>query len=104
MNLRSVATASRFRSVDERRHLTVNPTTRTDVLRMIKRRALAAGLWDAENEAQAREWGGFVAQMIGGRFRPENRRQFPLDSFLRHPDVSLLDLDPDDVPAAAGGS
>ena len=33
-----------FRSVDKRRHLTENPMTRTDVLRMIKRRALAAGL------------------------------------------------------------
>ena len=33
-----------FRSVDKHRKLTVNPMTRTDVLRMIKRRALAAGL------------------------------------------------------------
>ncbi len=33
-----------FRSVDKHRNLTVNPMTRTDVLRMIKRRALAAGL------------------------------------------------------------
>jgi integrase/recombinase XerD len=33
-----------FRSVDKRRKLTVNPMTRTDVLRMIKRRALEAGL------------------------------------------------------------
>lgn len=35
---------SLFRSVDKRRQLTNNPMTRTDVLRMIKRRALAAGL------------------------------------------------------------
>jgi integrase len=33
-----------FRSVGKRRQLTENPMTRTDVLRMIKRRALAAGL------------------------------------------------------------
>jgi site-specific recombinase XerD len=33
-----------FRSVDKGRHLTLNPMTRTDVLRMIKRRALAADL------------------------------------------------------------
>ena len=33
-----------FRSVDVRRKLTLNPMTRTDVLRMIKRRALRAGL------------------------------------------------------------
>ena len=33
-----------FRSVDRHRNLTVNPMTRTDVLRMIKRRAVAAGL------------------------------------------------------------
>ena len=33
-----------FRSVDHRRKITVNPMTRTDVLRMVKRRALAAGL------------------------------------------------------------
>ena len=33
-----------FRSVDKRRQLTDNPMTRTDVLRMIKRRASAAGL------------------------------------------------------------
>jgi integrase/recombinase XerD len=33
-----------FRSVDNRRKLTENPMTRTDVLRMVKRRALQAGL------------------------------------------------------------
>src|ERR1700683_377488 len=33
-----------FRSVDNRRKLTANPLTRTDVLRMVKRRALEAGL------------------------------------------------------------
>jgi site-specific recombinase XerC len=33
-----------FRSVDRRRQLTNNPMTRTDVLRMIKRRAQGAGL------------------------------------------------------------
>jgi site-specific recombinase XerD len=33
-----------FRSVDNRRKLTANPMTRTDVLRMVKRRALEAGL------------------------------------------------------------
>jgi site-specific recombinase XerD len=33
-----------FRSVDKHRALTVNPMTRTDVLRMIKRRAVAAAL------------------------------------------------------------
>jgi integrase len=33
-----------FRSVDKRRILTANPMTRTDVLRMVKRRALEAGL------------------------------------------------------------
>jgi integrase/recombinase XerD len=33
-----------FRSVDKHRALTVNPMTRTDVLRMVKRRALAAAL------------------------------------------------------------
>ncbi len=33
-----------FRSVDKRRQLTVNAMTRTDVLRMIKRQALEAGL------------------------------------------------------------
>ena len=33
-----------FRSVDKQRRITVNPTSRTDVLRMIKRRALGAGL------------------------------------------------------------
>jgi site-specific recombinase XerD len=33
-----------FRSVDNRRKLTENPMTRTDVLRMVKRRALEAGL------------------------------------------------------------
>jgi integrase/recombinase XerD len=33
-----------FRSVDNRRRLTANPMTRTDVLRMIKRRAERAGL------------------------------------------------------------
>src|SRR5262245_49674955 len=33
-----------FRSVDKRRQLTLNPMTRTDVLRMVKRRAKAAGL------------------------------------------------------------
>jgi len=33
-----------FRSVDNRRRLTANPMTRTDVLRMVKRRALGAGL------------------------------------------------------------
>jgi integrase/recombinase XerD len=33
-----------FRSVDKHRQLTPNPMTRTDVLRMVKRRALEAGL------------------------------------------------------------
>jgi integrase/recombinase XerD len=33
-----------FRSVDKHRQLTLNPMTRTDVLRMIKRRALEVGL------------------------------------------------------------
>jgi integrase/recombinase XerD len=33
-----------FRSVDKHRRLTANPITRTDVLRMVKRRALEAGL------------------------------------------------------------
>jgi integrase/recombinase XerD len=33
-----------FRSVDRQRKLTENPMTRTDVLRMVKRRALEAGL------------------------------------------------------------
>jgi integrase/recombinase XerD len=33
-----------FRSVDHGRRITANPMTRTDVLRMVKRRALAAGL------------------------------------------------------------
>ena len=33
-----------FRSVDKHRKLTENPMTRTDVLRMVKRRALEAGL------------------------------------------------------------
>jgi integrase/recombinase XerD len=33
-----------FRSVDNRRKITANPITRTDVLRMVKRRALEAGL------------------------------------------------------------
>lgn len=33
-----------FRSVDKHRQLTNNPMTRTDVLRMIKRRAMAVGL------------------------------------------------------------
>ena len=33
-----------FRSVDQHRRITANPMARTDVLRMVKRRALAAGL------------------------------------------------------------
>jgi integrase/recombinase XerD len=33
-----------FRSVDKHRKITENPVTRTDVLRMVKRRALEAGL------------------------------------------------------------
>lgn len=33
-----------FRSVDKKRKITANPMTRTDVLRMVKRRAIAAGL------------------------------------------------------------
>jgi integrase/recombinase XerD len=33
-----------FRSVDKHKKITMNPMTRTDVLRMVKRRALAAGL------------------------------------------------------------
>ena len=33
-----------FRSVDNRRNITANPMTRTDVLRMVKRRAPGAGL------------------------------------------------------------
>src|SRR5260370_14279389 len=33
-----------FRAVDKHRTLTANPITRTDVLRMVKRRALDAGL------------------------------------------------------------
>jgi site-specific recombinase XerD len=33
-----------FRSVDKHRKITANPMTRTDVLRMVKRRALEAGL------------------------------------------------------------
>jgi integrase/recombinase XerD len=33
-----------FRSVDRHRNVSLNPMTRTDVLRMVKRRALAAGL------------------------------------------------------------
>ena len=33
-----------FRSVDKQRKITANPMTRTDVLRMVKRRALEAGL------------------------------------------------------------
>ena len=33
-----------FRSIDRRRRLTENPMTRTDVLRMVKRRAQDAGL------------------------------------------------------------
>jgi site-specific recombinase XerD len=33
-----------FRSVDKQRKITANPMTRTDVLRMVKRRAQAAGL------------------------------------------------------------
>jgi integrase/recombinase XerD len=33
-----------FRSVDHKRKMTLNPMTRTDVLRMVKRRASAAGL------------------------------------------------------------
>ena len=36
-----------FRSVDKHSHLTNNPMTRTDMLRMIKGRALAAGLSSA---------------------------------------------------------
>jgi hypothetical protein len=34
-----------FRSVDRHRNLTLNGITRTDVLRMVKRRATAAGLF-----------------------------------------------------------
>jgi integrase/recombinase XerD len=33
-----------FRSVDQQKKITPNPLTRTDVLRMVKRRAMAAGL------------------------------------------------------------
>ena len=33
-----------FRSVDKQRKITANPMTRTDVLRMVKRRAMGAGL------------------------------------------------------------
>ena len=33
-----------FRSVDQHKKITANPMARTDVLRMVKRRALAAGL------------------------------------------------------------
>lgn len=33
-----------FRSIDRHRRITLNPMNRTDVFRMIKRRALAAGL------------------------------------------------------------
>lgn len=43
-NLRQEKKGPLFRSVDRNRQLTVNAMTRTDVLRMIKRRALAAGL------------------------------------------------------------
>ena len=42
--IRAEKKAPIFRSVDKHRHLTANPITRTDVLRMVKRRALEAGL------------------------------------------------------------
>lgn len=42
--IRDEKKAPLFRSVDKHRALTVNPMTRTDVLRMIKRRAIAAAL------------------------------------------------------------
>ena len=48
--------------------------------------------------------GGFSVQTIDVRCTPEKRRQLPLDPFLRHPGVRRLDLDPDGVSAAAGGS
>lgn len=42
--IRSDLKSPLFRSIDNRRNLTVNAMTRTDVLRMVKRRAIAAGL------------------------------------------------------------
>ena len=42
--IRDEKKAPLFRSIDKHRKLTVNPLTRTDVLRMVKRRAQGAGL------------------------------------------------------------
>lgn len=43
-SIRDKKKAPLFRSADNRRQITLNPMTRTDVLRMVKRRAVAAGL------------------------------------------------------------
>ena len=43
-NIREQKKSPLFRSVDKQRRITANPMTRTDVLRMIKRRAEEAGL------------------------------------------------------------
>ncbi len=43
-NIRDEKRSPLFRSVSKDRKITLNPMTRTDVLRMVKRRALAAGL------------------------------------------------------------
>jgi integrase/recombinase XerD len=42
--IRDEKKSSLFRSVDKQRKITANPMTRTDVLRMVKRRAQEAGL------------------------------------------------------------
>jgi integrase/recombinase XerD len=44
MGIRDEKKLPLFRSVDRKRKITANPMTRTDVLRMVKRRALGAGL------------------------------------------------------------
>jgi integrase/recombinase XerD len=65
-----------FRSVDNRRKLTANPMTRTDVLRMAKRRALEAGLPSSTccHTFRATENGGTIenAQAIAAHESPRD--------------------------------
>jgi site-specific recombinase XerD len=67
-----------FRSVDARRRITANPMARTDVLRMVKRRAAAAGL-PSSTCCHTFRATGITAYMVGllkmhKRSRRTNRR------------------------------
>jgi site-specific recombinase XerD len=67
-----------FRSVDNRRRITENPMTRTDVLRMVKRRAQGAGLPSSTSCHTFRATGGTIenAQAIAAHESPRTTKLY----------------------------